>query len=462
MQTKKFLAAASACALTLGLVPALETAHAGISAEQAARLGADLTPLGGEKAGNAAGTIPAWDGGLSSSAKAGFPNFQPAGHHPDPYASDKPLFTITAANMNQYADKLTEGHKALLKQYKDYFLKVYPTHRSAAVPQRIYDATKRIATTANLTAGGNGVTGAAEGIPFPIPNEGVQIFWNHVLRYRADAAQRIIGQAPMTASGSYTLVKFKDEFYMAYSLAGATEAKLDNVILYFIQETIAPARVAGEILLVHETLDQSKEKRRAWLYNPGQRRVRRAPDVSFDNPGTNADNLRTSDQFDMYNGSPERYTWKIVGKKEMYVPYNAYTLHSDKVKYSDILKPQHINQDLARYELHRVWVVDSVLRPGTSHVYKRRTLYVDEDSWQILVVDCYDTRDQLWRVQEGHVIEYYDVPSLWTTLELVMDLQNRRYLALGLVNEEPKTYDFTIKRTIANYQVSALRSLGVR
>ena len=243
---------------------------------------------------------------------------------------------------------------------------------------------------------------------------------------------------------------------------GATEANLGNVILYFIQETIAPARVAGEILLVHETLDQSKENRRAWVYNPGQRRVRRAPNVAFDNPGTNADNLRTSDQFDMYNGSPERYTWKLVGKKEMYVPYNSYTLHSDKVKYADIIKPQHINQDLARYELHRVWVVDSVLKPGTSHVYKRRTLYVDEDSWQILVVDCYDTRDQLWRVQEGHAIEYYDVPSFWTTLEVVMDLQNRRYLALGLDNEEPRTYDFHIKRTTADYQVSALRSLGVR
>jgi hypothetical protein len=460
MQFKKLLAVAVASALTVGL--SASVSYGAISAQEAARLGADLTPLGGEKAGNAAGTIPAWDGGLASSAKAGFPDFKPAGHHPDPYAADKPLFTITAANMNEYADKLTEGHKALLRAYKDYFIRVYPTHRSAAVPQRIYDATKRIATTANLTAGGNGVTGAAEGIPFPIPKEGVEVFWNHILRYRADAAQRIIGQAPMTASGDYTLVKFKDEFYMAYNLAGATEANLDNVILYFIQETVAPARVAGEILLVHETLDQSKENRRAWIYNPGQRRVRRAPNVAFDNPGTNADNLRTSDQFDMYNGSPERYTWKLVGKKEMYVPYNAYRLHSDSVKYKDMLKPQHINQDLARYELHRVWVVDSVLRAGTSHVYKRRTLYVDEDSWQILVVDCYDTRDQLWRVQEGHVIEYYDVPSLWTTLELVMDLQNRRYLALGLVNEEVKTYDFTIKRAVADYQVSALRSLGVR
>jgi hypothetical protein len=258
------------------------------------------------------------------------------------------------------------------------------------------------------------------------------------------------------------MVKFRDEFYMAYNLPGATEEKLDNVIIYFIQETLAPPRQAGEILLVHETLDQSKENRRAWLYNPGQRRVRRAPNVAFDNPGTNAEGLRTSDQFDMYNGSPERYTWKLVGKKEMYVPYNSYVLHSDKTKYSSIIKPLHINQDLARYELHRVWVVDSVLKPGVSHVYKRRTLYVDEDSWQILAVDCYDTRDQLWRVQEGHSIEYYDVPSFWTTLELVMDLQNRRYLALGLDNEEPRTYNFNIKRTLSDYQVNSLRSLGVR
>src|SRR5262249_14389615 len=160
--------------------------------------------------------------------------------------------------------------------------------------------------------------------------------------------------------------------------------------IYFIQETVAPPRYAGEILLVHETLDQSRENRRAWIYNPGQRRVRRAPNVAFDNPGTNSDNLRTSDQYDMYNGSPERYDWKLVGKKEMYVPYNSYRLHGNTVKYADLLKKNHINQDLARYELHRVWVVDSTLKPGTSHVYSRRTLYVDEDSWQILAVDCYD------------------------------------------------------------------------
>jgi len=364
--------------------------------------------------------------------------------------------------MAQYANQLTEGHKKLLTTYPSYKMVVYPSRRSAAVPQRIYDATKRIATTATLAPGGNGVLNAGEGIPFPIPKTGVEVFWNHVLRYRADAATRQIGQAPVTASGSYTMVKFKDEFYVSYSLPGARSDALDNIILYFIQETTAPARLAGEILLVHETLDQSKENRKAWIYNPGQRRVRRAPDVAFDNPGTNSDNLRTSDQFDMYNGSPQRYDWKLVGKREMLVPYNSYKLHSNTLKYTDILKKNHVNPDVVRYETHRVWVVDSVLKPGVSHLYKRRTLYVDEDTWQILAVDCYDSRDQLYRVQEGHPIQYYDVPTFWTTLEVVMDLSNGRYLALGLDNEEQRTYDFSAKRTTADYQPSMLQRRGVR
>jgi hypothetical protein len=458
MWKKTLVLAVSSCLSWLVIAPS----WAAISAEEAARLGKDLTPLGGEMAGNADGTIPAWTGGLKSPADAGFPNYKTGQHHPDPYANDKPLYTITSANMSQYAGKLTEGHKQLLQTYKDYKMVVYPTHRSAAAPQRIYDATRRIATTANLAAGGNGVTGAVEGIPFPIPQQGVEVFWNHVLRYRGTTAARTIGQAPVTAGGTYNLVEFKDDFLFQYVLPGMTESQLNNIIVYFIQETTQPARLAGEILLVHETLDQSKENRKAWVYNPGQRRVRRAPNVAFDNPGTNADNLRTSDQFDMYNGSPERYDWKLVGKREMLVPYNSYRLQSNTLKYAEILQKNHINQDLARYELHRVWVVDSTLKAGTSHLYSRRTLYVDEDSWQILAVDCYDSRGKLYRVQEGHVINYYDLPTLWTTLELVMDLSNGRYLALGLQNEEQRSYDFTIKRTAADYQPSALQMRGVR
>jgi hypothetical protein len=453
----KALIAWSAAGLLL--VPA---AFAAVSPQDAARLGQDLTPLGAEKAGNSDGSIPAWTGGIKSAADAGFPNYHSGDHHPDPYAADKPLFTITSANMAQYAAKLTEGHKALFKTYPDYKMVVYPTHRSAAAPERVYEATKRNATSAKLVPDGNGITGALGGIPFPIPQSGLEVFWNHVTRYRGLGAALQIGQAPMTPGGDYTLVNFKEEFYFQYYEPGMTEANLNNILLYFMQETTAPARLAGEVLLVQETLDQAKESRRAWVYNPGQRRVRRAPNVAFDNPGTNSDDLRTADQFDMYNGSPQRYDWKLVGKQEIYVPYNAYHLQSEKLKYKDILQKNHINQDLARYELHRVWVVDSTLKPGQTHVYSRRTLYVDEDSWQILAVDCYDSRGKLYRVQEGHAINYYDLPALWTDLELVMDLSNGRYLALGLQNEEPKSYDFSVKRSPADYQPSVLERRGIR
>ncbi|MBD3868575.1 MAG: DUF1329 domain-containing protein [Acidobacteria bacterium] len=420
-------------------------------------LGDGLTPLGAEKAGNADGTIPEWTGGLTS-PPAGY---TPGMHHPDPYAADKVLFTITAANMDKYAGKLTPGHQAMLKTYGTFKMNVYPTRRSASCPQRIYDATEKVAATASLVENGYGVTGAAIGIPFPEPESGVEVIWNHLLRYRGDIASRKIAQAAPTRSGKYTLVEFEDEFNVLYSREGATEENLNNKILFFKQEVVEPARLAGGILLVHETLNQVKEHRSAWLYNPGQRRVRRAPNVAYDNPGTASDGMRTSDQFDMFNGAVDRYDWKLVGKKEMYVPYNSYKLHSDKLKNKDILTPLHINPDHTRYELHRVWVVDATLKAGARHIYKRRTFYVDEDSWQILLVDQYDNRDQLWRVSEGHPINYYEVPTTWTTLEVHTDLQAGRYLAIGLDNES-SMYKFGIKRTNEDYTPAALRSSGRR
>jgi len=430
---------------------------AGITDDQAARLGNDLTPLGGEKAGNADGSIPAWSGGITT-PPAGY---KVGDHHPDPFADDVPLYTVNASNAAQYKDKLTPGYLALLNAYPDYKLIVYPSRRSASNPQRIYDATKKNATTASLADGGNGITGSVIGIPFPIPGNGLEVIWNHLTRYRGVAAVRHIGQAAPLRGGSYSLVDFTDEFLFNYCRDGITEAELKNTLIFFKQSIDAPARLAGTILVVHETMNQVEEPRQAWVYNTGRRRVTRAPNVAYDNPGTAADGQRTSDQFDMFNGAPDRYTWQLLGKREMLVPYNSYKLHSNKVKYDDILKPGHINQDLARYELHRVWVVDATLKAGTSHLYSRRTFYVDEDSWQVLAVDQYDSRGALWRVSEAHCINYYDALTFWSTLEVHTDLQDGRYLAIGLDNEGP-TYDFTIKRTPADYNPDSLRRDGMR
>ena len=430
-----------------------------VAAADAARLGKDLTPLGGEMAGNADGSIPAWTGGITT-PPAGY---KVGDHHPDPFAGDQPLYTVTPGNAGQSEGQLTAGTLALLKAYADYKVIVYPTHRSASNPQRIYDATRKNATTGKLVEGGNGISGAIGGAPFPIPQNGLEVVWNFLTRYRGVAATRHIGQAAVERGGGYQLVQFEDEFLFNYTRPDITAAELekDNTLVFFKQAVTAPARLAGTILLAQETMDQVKEPRRAWVYNAGRRRVTRAPNVAYDNPGTAADGQRTSDQFDMFNGAPDRYEWKIAGKKEMIVPYNSYRLHSDKVKNADILKPLHINQDLARYELHRVWVIEATLKPGTSHLYSRRTFYIDEDSWQILAADQYDGRGQLWRVSEAHCINYYDAQSFWSTLEVHTDLQNGRYLAIGLDNENDM-YDFNIKRTPADFTPDSLRREGVR
>ena len=444
------IASSTLLSLTLG-------ALAAISVGDANRLGNDLTPLGGEKAGNADGSIPAWTGGITT-PPAGYT----AGmHHPDPYKDEAPLFTITSANADKYTAELSAGHLALLKAYSDYAMPVYPSHRSVSNPQRVYDATKQNATTAALTEGGNGISGSTIGTPFPVPQNGLEVIWNHLTRYRGVAADRTVSQAAPQRNGSYTLVDFEDEFLFNYAREGMQEKDLDNVLIYFKQAVTAQARLAGSILVVHETIDQVKESRRAWLYNSGQRRVRRAPNVSYDNPGTAADGMRTSDQFDMFNGAPDRYDWKLVGKKEMIVPYNSYKLHSDSIKYSDILKPLHINQSLTRYEKHRVWVVNATLKAGTSHVYAQRTFYIDEDSWQVLAVDQYDGRGQLWRVSEAHCINYYDAQVFWSTLEVHTDLIAGRYVAIGLDNET-KMYNFGLTRAPQDYTPATLRQDGVR
>ena len=236
-------------------------------------------------------------------------------------------------------------------------------------------------------------------------------------------------------------MKIREDVRFTYAQKGVSPDSLENVIIYFLQVVAQPPRLAGQITLVHETMDQVKEPRRAWQYNPGQRRLRRAPNVGYDNPGTGADNLRTNDQTDTFNGATDRYTWKIVGKKEMIIPYNAYVVHSDKYKYKDIVKRGHINQDLPRYEMHRVWVVEGSLKPGTSHIYARRVFFLDEDSWQISLVDIYDRRGELWRWQEAHPVQAYNKTFQSSVMETIYDLQSGRYLVQAMNNEDEEAYE---------------------
>ncbi|WP_434709548.1 DUF1329 domain-containing protein [Pseudomonas sp. R1-1] len=442
----------------LGLSLLATSVMAAVPAAEADKLGKSLTPMGAEMAGNADGSIPAWKP-LPKNAGS----VDSKGFLSNPYASEQPLFTITAKDADKYKDKLAPGQYAMFKRYPETFkMPVYPSHRGATVPDNVFAAIKKNATSTNLVSGGNGLENFDTAVPFPIPKSGVEVIWNHITRYRGGSVTRLVTQATPQPNGSYSLVYFQDQFVFRDKMKDYDPANPGNILFYFKQKVTAPARLAGGVLLVHETLDQVKEPRSAWVYNAGQRRVRRAPQVSYDGPGTAADGLRTSDNLDMYNGAPDRYDWKLEGKKEMYIASDSYKLDDPKLKYSDIIKAGHINQDLARYELRRVWHVTATLKEGQRHIYAKRDFYIDEDTWQAAVIDHYDGRGQLWRVAEAHAENYYDKQVPWYALETLYDLQSGRYLALGMKNEEKSAYDFGFTATTSDFTPAALRQDGVR
>ncbi|EST15392.1 hypothetical protein EDP1_3515 [Pseudomonas putida S610] len=442
----------------LGLSLLATSVMAAVPAGEAAKLGTTLTPMGAEKAGNADGSIGPWQP-LSKTAGS----VDGKGFLADPYGTEQPLFTITAQNADQYKDKLSPGQMAMLKRYPDtYKLPVYKTHRGSTVPAEVFAAIKQNATQATLVEGGNGLNNFRTAVPFPIPQNGLEVIWNHITRYRGGSVSRQVIQATPQQNGSFNPVSFSDQFVFRDRMKDYDPNNPGNILFYFKQEVTAPARLAGTVLLVHETLDQVKEPRKAWIYNAGQRRVRQAPQVSYDGPGTAADGLRTSDNLDMFNGAPDRYDWKLEGKKELYIASNAFKLDDPKLKYADIIKAGHINQDLARYELRRVWHVVATLKPGQRHIYAKRDFYIDEDTWQAAVIDQYDGRNQLWRVSEAHSQPYYNVEVPWITLEAIYDLQSGRYLALGMKNEEKRAYDFGFTASKADFQPAALRQSGIR
>ncbi|EAQ97821.1 DUF1329 domain-containing protein [Congregibacter litoralis] len=452
---KKPLNLLLAAALAISSLPGA----AKISEADAQRLGGpELTPVGAERAGNADGSIPAWSGGLTDLPEG----YTPGDRLVDPYPDDAPLFTITAENVGDYADKLSPGQIAMFERYPDsYRMRVFPTRRSARLPEEEYALIKKSAVVTELAEGGNGLRNFSAGVPFPIPRDGVEVIWNHITRYRNERGlKRRYTQIPVQANGNFAPVLFEDESIPASRLP---DNEYPNRLFVFLQRILAPARLEGDVLLVHENIDQVKEPRKAWIYNAGQRRVRLAPNIAYDGPGTASDGLRTADDLDMFNGAPDRYDWTLVGKKELYIPYNAYDLRRGDLSYKDIVKAGHMNPDYLRYELHRVWVVESTLKEDARHIYARRTFYVDEDSWQISVIDHYDGRGELWKMKEGHNMMHYQVAVPWLAAESLHDLVSGRYVVIGLDNEESGyQYDFGYEGSFGDFTPSALRRAGRR
>lgn len=418
------------------LVAALAATFAGqamaaVSADEAKQLGTTLTLNGAEKGANKEGTIPAFTG----TPIAPPASFKPgSGIRPDPFANEKPRVVITGKNMGEYADKLTEGTKELLKRHAGYRVDVYPTHRTMVPPKQVLENSQKNATTARTTEDGLGLENALPGIPFPIPKTGNEAMWNHLVRYQSIGFNTKYDSWTVDSAGVASLATHAEATYEwpAYAPGNIKSVMKGNDPYWRLKLNYkGPARRAGEALMLIDSVNPMEQGRRAWQYLPGQRRVKLAPDIAYDTPNAGSAGASTYDDAQVFNGKMDRFDFKLVGKKEMIVPYNAYRLQYHP-KSEDITTPNFVNPDLVRWELHRVWVVEATLKPGKRHVYSKRVFYLDEDTWNAVASDQYDARGQLYRSGFAALTYSYDANAISSDTQIFYDFASGSYAMLGL------------------------------
>ena len=447
---------------TIALSLMTSTAMAKVSEAEAAKLGKELTCVGAEAAGNADGSIPAFSGKWLGKP----PHVEytlHVGQHPvDVYPEEKPLFQITAANVGQYADKLSDGQKAMFKRFPDtYRIPVYQSRRDFRYPDQICEVAKKNALEAELIDGGLGYTGYKGPIGFPIPKAAMEVLANMNFPYRAYSEEIVRDIADVSSTGSISWGRQINKNLNVVTSPDEIGKPMGGLMAYSLSAALLPERDRGSVTVSQEPVNFAQNKRLAWQYDPGTRRVRQLPTYGFDSPAGGTSGKMTIDQDRLMNGDPSRYEWKLLGKKEMYIPANSYRVHSKDVKYADLLQIGHANPDMMRFELHRVWVLEGSLKEGYRHAYGKRVLFIDEDNWQASAADYYDTRGELW--QYAFINHYYafDLNAWQAGVSFYHDLNSGGYVGYNLIQERDKAYVLNAGGLTPDmYTPAALRSMG--
>ncbi|MCR6664870.1 MAG: DUF1329 domain-containing protein [Methyloversatilis sp.] len=375
-----------------------QPAKAGVSAS-------DLTPMGAVKAGNASGEIPVWEG----AAKAFVPGWQYGKFRGDywKYKDDKKITTIDASNYEKYADKLSPGQLELFKQIKGYSMEIYPSRRTCDAPSIVKENTEKNASFAKMSSEGWYLAEAyLPGVPFPAPKTGAEVMTNGKYRYQGvgvEFPKTFTTVSPRKGTSEFIKV---DAYMVSYTPWGVKSAnqlsKLPPVEFYANFGYNAPPALAGMALNMTTRVNQPGSE--VFYYFPGQRRVRRMPSYSYDSPQIGFENQYTMDEPTMFWGAMDRFEWKLVGKKELFIPYNSFGAYDFNAKFEDVAKKDYMNPSHRRYELQRVWVVEATVKSGMRHAAPKRTYYLDEDSWNYVMAEDYDSQGKMWKVRESYVI----------------------------------------------------------
>jgi len=445
------------CAITLSLSAMLiPGAYAAVTADEAAKLKSTLTPMGAERAGNADKTIPPWEGGYTNVPA----NYKNGDARPDFFANEKPLFSITAKNLDAYKSKLSAGAQTLLQKYPTYRIDVYPTHRTAAAPQWVYNNTFLNAARAKLIDEGHGVEGAYAGVPFPIPKDGYEVIQNHRLSWQGYSTISSSSAWVVTSDGRRSLASAGVQRLLRpfYDEKGSPES-FKGIAMYGKFLATDPGSKAGESLMEHSPLN-AQTPRGLWQYLVGQRRVRKGPSVAYDTPDAITSGIGLVDEAFMLFGPMDKHEYKLVGKRELFVPYNGNKAAAAKV--ADLMHANHLNPDLVRWELHRVWEVEATLLPGKRHVVPKRRYYIDEDTWRILLIDGWDANGELVRTNYALTLLAPDIPALLGITHWGgYDLRTGGYYLNYATNEMPVQYK-TGPLSPSDFSPDAMATEGTR
>jgi hypothetical protein len=415
-----------------------------------------FTPYGAERGASADGTIPAWDGRPVATP------VDAKGRRADPFAADKPRLTITAANAAAQGDKLSDGSKALLAKYPDFRIVVYPSRRSAVFPQGIYDQVAKNATRARLVNDGITVEGAYGGIPFPAPKGGHEAMWNHTLSYRGQYTNFLADKYVMTSAGQRVLTSRQQTalLYPYYDLAGSSEKFGGEYTRARIGITEPPSN-AGQALMTIDYVDNFGKPKDGWQYVPGQRRVRKSPTIAYDTPDPSTAGLANFDEVNLFIGAQDRYNFKLIGKREMYVPYNNNGLMLKSV--AEVIGKGTLSPEAVRWEPHRVWVVEGTLREGKRNVAAKRRLYLHEDTWQAVLADTWDAQGKLWKTGQAFTLVAGDQPLATTLSYAIFDLLAGGWVYAAAINETGGVvYSPYDAKQLTAFSPTSLASGGVR
>lgn len=418
--------------LAVAGITAIIGAHAlaAPSEADAARLGKELTPLGAERAGNKEGTIPEWTGGLCNAPEKYKPlNAQGGTPYADPFADEKPLYSITASNLDQYTSKLDDGQKELFKRFpKTYRIDVYTTHRTACFPDWVYDNTIKRVMSPKLVGDGPGLNDAHAQFPFPIPAIGQEAMYNFFTRYfpvyfTGNYAWWLVDSAGNKTLSTHGSANYHFDYWDNRKTTADQISAVSNI-------HVGPPSQAGEMDMRIQWRRMDQRDPTAWFYTPGQRRVRLAPEFTYDTVVSENSGLFLWDELNGFDGKMDRFDFKLVGKKELVIPYNVYKYLNAPV--DDLLGKNHVNPDGVRYELHRVWVVEASLKNGARHVDSKKVFYLDEDSWNIVGYEGYDHAGKLVRYLQFPIWQAYDVPAAININEMAYDFVKQIW-ALGSI-----------------------------